>query len=763
MVGMPRDAASGTRGNLPAELTTFVGRHNELAETRRLIRSARLVTLTGIGGVGKTRLALRAADKSRASFPDGVWLAELGELSDPSLLATVVAGTFGARAPAGQPPEDALVDLLADTDCLLVLDNCEQVVEAVAALCDRLLRRCRLVHILCTSREALRAGGEALLGVPPLTVPRERDTGLADSDAMTLFVERAAAAVPGFSPDGDTATVIADICRRLDGLPLAIELAAARLRTLSPRQILDRLADRFALLTHGGRGAPARQQTLRLCVDWSYELCSRPEQVLWSRLAFFAGSVDLDAAAAVCGPENLLDLVTSLVEKSILVREESGGAPVRFRMLETLREYGQQRAREQGRAEDAIDRVTRWCADFTEAAYAEFIGPRQLEWIARVDRELPNVRDVLTTPGTGLRIAAALFPFWNSRGSFSEGRHWLDQLLAQDTGEDLVTLASVVYADCVLAAFQGDLAAVAALDTRAGQIGAAGTEPLAPLVSGTVALTEGIAALFRGDHDRARSRLTDAVTTIATEDGTDVLHLAALTMLAFAHELGSDRPRALQCFDDALAITVERGESVFRSYLLWGSGVSLWRGGRGPEAAQRLREGLRLADDVGHPLATASCLEALAWIAADADAHRRAAALLGAADVLSHRTESVPTFFPALLVHHRECEHRIRAALGKRDFAVAYRTGTELAIAGEVHSLLATTAPPPPTTDAAPLTRREWEVAALVGRGLTNRAIAHELVISERTVHGHIEHILAKLNMSSRVQVAAWLVQRTGA
>jgi len=786
----------GAEGNLPIELTPFVGRHNELAEARRLLGAARLVTLTGIGGVGKTRLALRAAGKVRHAFPDGVWLVELGELSDASLLVNVVAGTLGVRAPAGKPLEDALVDVLADTGCLLVLDNCEQVVERVAALSERVLRRCRRVHILCTSREELRSDGEVLLRVSPLTVPGGAGdvtpAELSQSDAVTLFVDRATAAVPGFTLTDGNAAAVADICRRLDGLPLAIELAAARLRTLSPTQILERLADRFALLTLSGRGAPTRQQTLRLCMDWSHDLCSLPEQLVWSRLSYFAGSMDLDAIAAICedaveamcgreagGPDELLDIVTSLVEKSILVREDSGSAPVRFRMLETSRQYGRERSRARGDEHDVHERLSRWYEDLAVAAQEQWIGPRQLEWIARIEREQWNIRYVLDhcaieNPRRGLRTAAALFPFWNSRALFSEGRHWLDRLLAQADGEGSVEVAMALYADIVLTESQGDLDAADVLVARAREIAESSGDPT---VLGIAALADGTAALFRAECERAQAHLENAVRVLRAGGAPEVPHLSALTLLAFSHELQSAGHRAIRCFEDALEISRARGESVYRSYILWGMGVSLWRSGRREDARARLRDGLRFADDVGHPLVAASCLDALAWIASEEGDARRAAVLLGAADALSRRTQSIPTFLPALLVHHRDCEQSIRRTLGERAYAAAYRRGVELASSGDVTAALEPTAPPAPgsasstpdptslPTDAAenPLTTREFEVAALIGRGLTNRAIAEELVISQRTVHGHVEHILAKLNFSSRVQIAAWVVTHRAA
>ena len=629
-----------------------------------------------------------------------------------------------------------------------------------------------------------------LLRVPPLTVPGGTgDAKLAElsqSDAVALFVDRATAAVAGFTlTDGNAATV-ADICRRLDGLPLAIELAAARLRTLSPTQILERLADRFALLTLSGRGAPTRQQTLRLCMDWSHDLCSPPEQLVWSRVSYFAGSMDIEAIAAVCedaveamcgreagGPDKLLDIVTSLVEKSILTREDSGSAPVRFRMLETSREYGRERSRARGDEHDVHERLSRWYEELAVAAQDQWIGPRQLEWIARIEREQSNFRYVLDhcaleDPRRGMRTAAALFPFWNSRGLFSEGRHWLDRLLAQAGGEVSVEVTMALYADIVLTEFQGDLDAADVLIARAREIAESSGDLT---VQGIAALTDGIAALFRGESERAQVHLENAARVLRADGAPEMLYLSALTLLAFAHELQSDGHRAIRCFEDAIEISRARGESVYRSYLLWGMGVSLWRSGRGKDATARLREGLRFANDIGHPLAAASCLDALAWIAAEEGDARRAAVLLGTAGALSHRAESIPTFLPALLVHHRDCEQSIQRTLGERAYAAAYRRGVELATSGDVTAALESTAPPAPgstastpgpaalPTDAAdsPLTKREFEVAALIGRGLTNRAIAEELVISQRTVHGHVEHILAKLNFSSRVQVAAWV------
>jgi non-specific serine/threonine protein kinase len=334
-------------GNLRVGLTSFVGRRRELTEAKRLLSVARLVTLTGVGGVGKTRLALRVAANARRAFDDGVWLIELGELHDLELLADTVVADLGLREQSSDPALELLAEHLADRRVLLVLDNCEHLVEAAAVLAEMLLRRCPDLRILATSHEPLGIGGEAVMRVLPLTVPDpDRPPalqGLPGYDAITLFAARAEAAAPGFVLSEANQVTVTRICQRLDGLPLAIELAADRLRVLSPQQILDRLSDRYRLLTAGSRDAPARQQTLKLSIDWSYDLCEPVEQQLWARLSVFAGGFELDAAESLCtgflAPQDVLDVVARLVDQSILIREEAG-AVARYRLLESLRDYG---------------------------------------------------------------------------------------------------------------------------------------------------------------------------------------------------------------------------------------------------------------------------------------------------------------------------------------------------------------------------------------------------------------------------------------
>lgn len=391
-------------GNLPLELTSFVGRRTELAEVKKLLSTARLVTLAGIGGVGKTRLALRTAAETRRAFADGVWLVELGELRDESLLVDVVAAAFGLRDQSTRPVEDLLVDFVASRRLLLILDNCEQVVDAAAALVEMLLRACPGLHVLATSREILDISGEAVLRVSPLTVPdTEREPslrGLPRYDAVTLFAERAVAADSSFELTEDNRIAVTKICQHLDGLPLSLELAAARLRAMSVQQVLERLSDKYEILSRAGRDVPTRQQTLRLCVDWSYELCSPREQAVWAGLSIFAGSFELDAAEQICGQTfesgEFLDTIASLVDKSILI-SESLASVVRFRLLETLRDYGREKLYAAGEYAALSIRHCDWYRQLAIDAEADWISPRQVGWISRLDRERPNLRAAWTS------------------------------------------------------------------------------------------------------------------------------------------------------------------------------------------------------------------------------------------------------------------------------------------------------------------------------------------------------------------------------
>ncbi|MFZ2176750.1 MAG: LuxR C-terminal-related transcriptional regulator, partial [Rhodococcus sp. (in: high G+C Gram-positive bacteria)] len=764
----PSTLDSGRTGGLPLELTSFVDRRAELVEAKNLLATSRLVTLTGIGGVGKTRLALRIATTAQRDFPDGVILAELGEVRDQSLLLGVVAGALGLRDGSGRPPHEVLVEFLAPRDLLLVLDNCEQVVDAVAKLSESLLRVCPRLRILATSREPVGISGEAVLLIPPLAVPDPDHLakGLPRNDAMTLFAQRGAAAVPGFELTEDNKATIARICQRLDGLPLPIELAAARLRAMSPEQILQRLTDRFALLTRGSRDAPSRQQTLRMCIDWSHDLCTPLEQRVWAQLSVFAGSFELDAAEQVCGGNltapDLLDTVSFLIDKSILTREDSGAA-VRFRMLETLRDYGREKAEDSGEYADLRRRHRDWCERLVVEAEADWISSRQLAWITRLGLEQPNLREALEfcvsdNPDAGIRIAAALYQFWVSRGLFSEGRRWLDRLLARQTGLPTVDRAKALFADSVLAGLQGEVRVATALVEEGRALADQTTDPT---LRAHIDLADGYLALFDGHLPDARLHLETALQEYAGR-GDILFEVVALVTLGVTRELLGDTNRAIECYERLLAITEARGESVYRAYSLWALAVAVWRQGDRARAARLLGQALRVGRNINDRLSTSMGLQALAWIAAEEHDARRAVVLTAAAEELS-RSVGMPTvFLPDLLVHQDECERETRRTMSEQAFAAARREGAALGFHAAVAYALGEQNTPTPASVASPSstpTKREREVAKLIADGLTNKEIAARLVISPRTAQGHVEHLLSKLGFASRAQIAAWVVE----
>ncbi|MDI9979420.1 protein kinase [Rhodococcus sp. IEGM 1307] len=764
--------ARNTPGNLPLELTSFIGRRSQLAEAKQLLTAARLVTLTGVGGVGKTRLALRAAASVERGFADGVWLVELDKLHDESLLADVLAATLGLRNHSAQPMKDLLLRYLAPRQTLLVLDNCEQVVDVVAKLAETLLRTCPEIRILATSREPLDIGGEAVLRIAPLSVPDlHRGTslqGLPRYDAVTLFAERAAATVPTFELTEDNQETVARICHGLDGIPLSIELAAARLRAMSPEQILQRLIDRYTLLTRGHRDAPTRQQSLRWCIDWSYDLCTEQEQQAWAWLSVFADSFELDAAEGICGGDDLgsvtlVDVLTGLVDKSVLIREESGRA-VRYRLLETLREYGRERLRESGESDELRRRHVNWYMSLSARAWREWISPQQPAWIARLDREQPNLREAmefcLNNPdptNIGLRIANALGSFWNCRGIFGEGRHWLERLLDHHGSQPTEEQALALHTASMLAALQGDLpsatAALADLDAITTSIGV-------PEIDLLRSFTAAFVALYSGDLTRAIEHFETSSAESRTQ-GDLHRHLASLVGLALSCALHDEPTRVSPLHQQVLALAEPLGECIFRSYSLWVNGLVTWQQGAASTGAESVRQGLRLNRLTGDLRGTAWCMQTLAWIAADMHQPRRAAVLMGAAATLRETMGSPTVSFPDMASYQHEAERQVRKSLGARVFDSEIRHGAAATFEDATAYALGEQPPDKASDSAAPaLTRREQQVADLVAQGMTNREIAAKLVISQRTAQGHVEHILAKLGFTSRAQIAAWVVEQ---
>ncbi len=435
--------------NLPVQLTHFIGREAELAEVQRLLRESRLLTLTGPGGTGKTRLSLQAAAALLKDFPQGAWLVELAPIADPRMVVQSVAGVLTVRETAGRTLRDALIDFLRYKTLLLILDNCEHLIESCTRLADDLLRACPRLKILASSRESLGIAGEVVFRVPSLSLPPDFDragvvslSALEQSEAVRLFVERAQSVSPAFRLEGENAAAVSAICRRLDGIPLAIELAAARVRVLSPAQIAARLDDRFRLLTGGSRTALPRQQTLKALIDWSWELLSEAEKILLRRLSVFAGGFSLEAAESLCaesGPPSpgggalqqvdVLDILEGLVKKSlVLAGEEDGEA--RYRLLETIRQYTREQLLAAGEASTLRDRHFDFYTRLAAEAEPHLKGAEMIAWLNRLEREIDNIRAALEwglencRPEAG-HLARDLLFYWIGRGMDSEGSHWL--------------------------------------------------------------------------------------------------------------------------------------------------------------------------------------------------------------------------------------------------------------------------------------------------------------------------------------------------
>ncbi|MFF0637573.1 protein kinase [Nocardia sp. NPDC004151] len=759
-------------GNLPLELTSFVDRKTPQSEVRNLLSSSHLVTLTGIGGVGKSRLALRVAHNLQRKFENGTWLIELGDLRDKESLPNVMAAIFGLSDHGGGSTLDTVIELLAPFDLLLVLDNCEHMVEAVAQLAASLLRDCPDVRILATSREALDIEGEVAYPLAPLDIPdRAANPSLrtvARYDAVTLFAERAAAVVPEFEMSDDNRLHAARVCARLDGLPLAIELAAARMRTMSIEQILTRLNDRYALLTRGSRSAPRRQQTMQYCMDWSYDLCSPDEQRLWGRLSVFTGGFELDAVLKVCSADitepDFHDALSGLVDKSILIRKEVAGS-VRFQMLETVREFGQEKAEESGEYPLLRRQHLEWCEQLVQAADVDWIGPHQLDWVERLERELPNISKALEfslteSEDSGLRIVTALYVFWMLRGRISEGRRWYERVLARPSAGRTVDRAKALFAASLMAALQDDLQTAADHVTELTDLTEQTTDPMVPaLLTHTQAnyvLTGG-----EGDPSRTVADLECALRTY-TLCGDLKMQLDARISLGWTYALLGDTLGALDCLEKALDLTESAGETIYRSHAQWTAGFAAWRGGQPDRATRALTDGIRLAHMAADPLVATGCLATLAWIAAEQLDAQRAAVLLGTADALGRLVGS-STVLRTLLPFRDECEQRSRRALGARAFEAARREGASMSLDAAVAFALGERPRATASADHSleSLTARERQVADLVAEGLTSKAIADRMVVSPRTVQGHIQHILTKLGFTSRAQIAAWAAAQT--
>ncbi len=823
--------------NLPTQLTSFVGREKELADVRMLLHNARLLTLIGPGGTGKTRLSIQAASELLDQYPDGVWFVELAPILDSLLLPRATAIVIGLRDEPQRPVIDMLCDYLRAKQMLIILDNCEHLVDACARMADSILHAAPDTRFLTSSREALGIGGEVTYRVPSLGLPDISHLpsleSLSQYESVKLFIDRATAAVSSFTVTNENAPALAQVCHHLDGIPLAIELAAAKIRVLSVDQIAKRLDDRFRLLTGGSRTALDRHQTLRAAIDWSYNLLSRTEQAVFQSLSVFVGGWTIEAAEFVCEgrsvkSEDVLNLLEQLVNKSLVITEEVVHE-ARYHMLETIRQYANEKLQESGEAERVQERHVAFFLHFAEEAERKSQGAEQLIWLRRLDAEYDNLREALSRCCTyqsseqelqarmsesGLRLAGALWHFWEIRGYLTEARNWLERALSKSVGVPLSVRAKGLSGLGTIAYDQGDMPqalkchqeALEIYEKLGDRMGIAFTlnnlgahadrhgayQQATEYYEKSLAVYEnlgdsrwitmtlnnlGVTARNLGDQSRAADFYEQSL-RIARQMGENRLIAVLLLNLGeLAHDL-RNQEQAIARLEEALPLFQELGDRLQRTVIMRFLGDIARAQGNLVQAIDRFRESLKLCRELGDKHGLAQSLLGLAKVVGAGGDPQSAALLFSAADALRRAIdEGLP---PTEQTAYDQDLTAVRGALGDTVFTQAWATGQsmsleqamELAESQPIPTKALTGLQPEPGSahllsqnEAAKqkyggLTTREREVAAQIAQGKSNQAIAAELFVGLKTVEAHVTRILSKLGFSSRAQIAGWAVSK---
>lgn len=669
------------RHNLPAELTTFVGRRNQIEQLLRLLTTTRLLTLTGSGGVGKTRLAVRLAQSAMANVAAGAWMVDLGTLSRPDLIPETIAEVLGLREDANRSARETVRDFLASREVLLVLDTCEHMVADCAALAEALLHESPGLHIIATSREALSVAGEVVYRVPSLSIPELDQTAAAvlDAEAVRLFVDRASALDMTFRVDPASAEAIARICRRLDGIPLAIELAAARIPVLTPAQIEERLQDRFRLLTGNTRTAVARQRTLEATLDWSYHLLSDRERAVLCRLSVFPASWTIDAAESICDEDEdhageMLDLLARLVSKSLVAIDGDGGRERRYRLLETVRQYASERLVQTGAADRVRDRHFAFFRDTFRDAGRTLLGPDQVAWLRRLQMEQENIRAALdwslsspTLCGAGAEFVAALIWLWTKRALFREGRLWLERAATIDAPPAtrawlLIGLSRIDY-------FQGCLTAAEQDSTDALTLAGAEGDPWVLMFAH---MMQGHVRFKYGDYDRAA-----ALALQACED----VHLrlsGPLMIMGNVARVRGDHEQAQVLYDEAVESCRRAGDAwALGIVALPAAGLRILSG-QFDDAEVVLAEALSSCRSLDDTRGVAWCVAVFGALEAARGHAETACRLWGAADGLLDGLGG--SLNPEVGWIRDQYVTRTRSAMGDRRFAAIFEHGRHLSL-----------------------------------------------------------------------------------
>jgi predicted ATPase/DNA-binding CsgD family transcriptional regulator len=756
-------------GNLPFEVSSFVGRSTEIDDLRSALSTARLVTVTGVGGAGKSRLALEVARKLRAGLPDGAWLVELEQVDDEKLLAAFVLSVFGVPVESGRPVEKALVQWLADKKLLLVLDNCEHLVGACGRLVGELLASVPGVRILATTREVLGVAGEVIWPIPALSLPRagagQSSATVLEYEAPRLFGERAQAALPGFAVTDANASAVAELCRRLDGNALAVELAAVQLRALSLGQILDRV-DRPLALLRTGRSGSDRRHSLRAVVEGSFGLCAPGEQRIWRTTSVFVGGFDLPAAEAVCGASpagdiEFLSSLSGLVDKSVLTVSRHGET-TRYRMLETIRQYGLEKLAEAGEESTARLRHRDHYLAVAQRAEEDWSGAGQPELLAYLRHDRPNLWSALdfsvSNPGEepfAVRLAGLLWPLWIVGGFLKEGCYWVERALRAEVGTeaDRVRAASV---GALVACLEGDVPRARCILSGIADARDAVDDPavlaVATRAAGTVEMIDGKLEAARPFFDETLAHLKNA----------NVPHSLALVSyadLGVVHSLSGAFELGMARCEEGREICQAQGETWALSWILFVQSFMRLLQDEKDDVTADLEGMLRIKIAFDDILGILQAAELLAWVGVHRDA-RRAARILGANEALWRPLGAYLMSFKPYLARHERSLELAKEALGEAAFEREFRAGAEMDLDQLVAFVLDEPIPTEPRTSAAGqedlLTAREREICTMVAEGLTDREIADRLVLSPRTVQTHVANVLAKLGFRSRVQIAAW-------
>ncbi|MFG3258325.1 ATP-binding protein [Streptomyces sp. NPDC048172] len=756
-------------GRLPVEVTSFVGRSSEMAEVRRLLGRTRMVTLVGPGGVGKTRLALRAARQVADGYRDGVRLVELSGLKSAELLPNAVSEALGLPEQSSRPQVDAVVEHLATRELLLVLDTCEHLVDACALLADLLLPQAPGLTVLATSRQALDVPGEHVLTVPPLPLPPDNGGG-----ALELFAERAAAAMRGFVVTDANRAQAVTLCRRLDGIPLAIELATVRLRALGLDELVRQLTDTFALLTGGRLTTLSRHRTLRTTIGWSHELCTPAERLLWARLSVFAGPFDLAAMRAVCADaelpaDQLLGHLISLVDKSVVLRVTESGS--RYLLLDTIREYGADWLGANGERDACRRRHLAHYTSLVRRLADRFHTSEQVPLYRALVPGLENLRAALGYAlegegGEAVALTGVMWAYWACAGKPREAGHWMDRALERAPEPSADRLMTLVW-NSTFAMHRGEHTAARHFADEAQEL----ADRLGvPRLVAYARMSRGAVLVYTGEPGAALELLRDAKQTFRRVGDTFGQCFTAFRT-ALAHTVLGDIPAALDAFTETLGLLGEGSEeSYVQGFTLTGAAIAHVVSGDTAAAGRAARRALELQHARDDPFGEAASCGLLAWTAAQEGRHRRAAWLFGATEALYALAGGAPFAGSAKLqALDARFEAATREAIGERRYELLHRQGVALprpaAVDFAVHdrdALPAASGETPVSTGTDGLTRREREVAALVAEGLSNREIAERLVVSKRTADAHVEHILTKLSFSSRSEIAALVREEQG-